>query len=92
MTRPFIPETITRDQLSNAELKDEALQYKENQTLEIYRMTIDRGLEHEQQSEEVLYIGDQRMAVVTWGGSAVVCDDVDSAEHAFEQILRDMEG
>ena len=92
MTRPFIPETITIDQLSNAELKDEALQYKENPTLEIYRMTLDRDLASEQQSEEVLYIGDQRLAVVTWGGRALVCDDVASAEHAFEQILRDMEG
>jgi hypothetical protein len=92
MTRPFIPETITREQLINAELQDEALQYQENQTLEIYRMTIDRSLAHEKQVEEVLYIGDQRMAVVTWGGRALVCDDVDSAEHAFEQILYDMEG
>jgi hypothetical protein len=32
------------------------------------------------------------MAVVTWGGRAVVCDDVDSAEHAFAQVFRDMEG
>jgi len=55
-------------------------------------MTIDCSLEYEKQSEEVLYIGDQRMAVVTWGGRALVCDDVDSAEHAFEQILRDIEG
>jgi hypothetical protein len=92
MTRPFIQETITLDQLSNAELKNEALKYKDNQTLEIYRMTIDCSLEYEKQSEEVLYIGDQRMAVVTWGGRALVCDDVDSAEHAFEQILRDIEG
>ena len=92
MTRPFIQETITLEQLSNAELKNEALQYKDNQTLEIYRMTVDRSLEHETQAEEVLYIGDQRMAVVTWGGRALVCDDVDSAEHAFEQILRDIEG
>jgi hypothetical protein len=38
------------------------------------------------------YIGDQRMAVVTWGGRAFVCDDVDSAEHAFAQVFRDMEG
>ena len=38
------------------------------------------------------YIGDQRMAVVTWGGRAFVCDDVDSAEHAFEQVFRDIEG
>jgi hypothetical protein len=92
MTRPFIQETITLDQLINAELKNEALKYKDNQTLEIYRMTIDRSLEYEKQSEEVLYIGDQRMAVVTWRGRALVCDDVDSAEHAFEQILRDIEG
>ena len=92
MTRPFMPEPITIDQLSNAELKDEALQYKDNQTLEIYRMTMDRNLGYEKQSEEVLYIGDQRMAVVTWGGRAVVCDDVDSAEHAFAQVFRDREG
>ena len=32
------------------------------------------------------------MVVVTWGGRAFVCDDVDSAEHAFEQVFRDMEG
>ena len=32
------------------------------------------------------------MAVVTWGGRAFVCDDVDSAEHAFAQVFRDMEG
>ena len=37
-------------------------------------------------------IGDQRMAVVTWGGRAFVCDDVDSAEHAFAQVFRDIEG
>ena len=92
MTRPFISETITLEQLSNAELKDEALQYQENQTLEIYRMTLDRSRAPEKQVEEVLYIGDQRMAVVTWGGRAVVCDDVDSAEHAFEQVFRDREG
>jgi hypothetical protein len=92
MTRPFRQEPITIDELVNAELQDEALQYQENQTLEIYRMTLDQSLEYEQQSEEVLYIGDQRIAVVTWGGRAFVCDDVDSAEHAFEQILRDMEG
>jgi hypothetical protein len=92
MTRPFMQEPITIEQLINAGLKDEALQYKDNQTLEIYRMTMDRSLEYEKQSEEGLYIGDQRMAVVTWGGRAVVCDDVDSAEHAFEQVFRDMEG
>jgi hypothetical protein len=92
MTRPFRQEPITIDELVNAELQDEALQYQENQTLEIYRMTLDQSLEYEQQSEEVLYIGDQRIAVVTWRGRAFVCDDVDSAEHAFEQILRDMEG
>jgi hypothetical protein len=92
MTRPFRQESITIDELVNAELQDEALQYQENQTLEIYRMTLDQSLEYEQQSEEVLYIGDQRIAVVTWGGRAFVCDDVNSAEHAFEQILRDMEG
>ena len=92
MTRPFMPEPITIEQLINAELKDEALQYKDNQTLEIYRMTMDRNLGYEKQSEEVLYIGDQRMAVVTWGGRAFVCDDVDSAEHAFAQVFRDMEG
>jgi hypothetical protein len=92
MTRPFMPEPITIEELVNAELKDEALQYKENQTLELYRMTLDQRLEYEQQFEEVLYIGDQRMAVVTWGGRAFVCDDVDSAEHAFEHIVRDMEG
>jgi hypothetical protein len=92
MTRPFMPEPITIEELVNAELKDEALQYKDNQTLEIYRMTMDRNLGYEKQSEEVLYIGDQRMAVVTWGGRAVVCDDVDSAEHAFAQVFRDMEG
>ena len=92
MTRPFRQEPITIDELVNVELQDEALQYQENQTLEIYRMTLDQSLEYEQQSEEVLYIGDQRIAVVTWRGRAFVCDDVDSAEHAFEQILRDMEG
>ena len=92
MTRPFMQEPITIEQLINAELKAEALQYKDNQTLEIYRMTMDRSLEYEKQSEEGLYIGDQRMAVVTWRGRAFVCDDVDSAEHAFEQIVRDMEG
>jgi hypothetical protein len=92
MTRPFMQEPITIEQLINAELKDEALQYKDNQTLEIYRMTMDRSLEYEKQSEEGLYIGDQRMAVVTWRGRAFVCDDVDSAEHAFEQVLSDMEG
>jgi hypothetical protein len=92
MTRPFMPEPITIEELVNAELKDEALQYKDNQTLELYRMTLDQRLEYEQQFEEVLYIGDQRMAVVTWRGRAFVCDDVDSAEHAFEQIVRDMEG
>jgi hypothetical protein len=85
-------EPITIEQLINAELKDEALQYKDNQTLEIYRMTMDRSLEYEKQSEEGLYIGDQRMAVVTWRGRAFVCDDVDSAEHAFEQVLSDIEG
>ena len=31
------------------------------------------------------------MAVVTWGGRASR-DDVDSAEHAFAQVFRDMEG
>jgi hypothetical protein len=92
MTRPFMPEPITIEELVNAELKDEALQYKDNQTLELYRMTLNQRLEYEQQFEEVLYIGDQRMAVVTWRGRAFVCDDVDSAEHAFEQIVRDMEG
>jgi hypothetical protein len=92
MTRPFMQEPITIEQLINAELKDEALQYKDNQTLEIYRMTMDRSLEYEKQSEEGLYIGDQRMAVVTWRGRAFVCDDVDSAEHAFEQVLSDIEG
>ena len=92
MTRPFMQEPITIEQLINAELKDEALQYKDNQTLEIYRMTMDRSLEYEKQSEEGLYIGDQRMAVVIWGGRAVVCDDVDSAEHAFAQVFRDMDG
>ena len=92
MTRPFMPEPITIEELVNAELKDEALQYKDNQTLELYRMTLNQRLEYEQQFEEVLYISDQRMAVVTWGGRAFVCDDVDSAEHAFEQIVRDMEG
>jgi hypothetical protein len=91
MTRPFRQEPIPIEQLINAELKDEALQYKENPTLELYRMTLDRSRASEQQSEEVLYIGDQRLAVVTWGGRALVCDDVDSAEHAFEQILRDLE-
>jgi len=85
-------EPITIEQLINAELKAEALQYKDNQTLEIYRMTMDRSLEYEKQSEEGLYIGDQRMAVVTWRGRAFVCDDVDSAEHAFEQVLSDIEG
>jgi hypothetical protein len=55
-------------------------------------MTMDRSLEYEKQSEEGLYIGDQRMAVVTWRGRAFVCDDVDSAEHAFEQVLSDIEG
>jgi hypothetical protein len=92
MTRPFMQEPITIEQLINAGLKDEALQYKDNQTLEIYRMTMDRSLEYEKQSEEGLYIGDQRMAVVTWRGRAFVCDDVDSAEHAFEQVLSDIEG
>jgi hypothetical protein len=92
MTRPFMQEPITIEQLINAELKAEALQYKDNQTLEIYRMTMDRSLEYEKQSEEGLYIGDQRMAVVTWRGRAFVCDDVDSAEHAFEQVLSDIEG
>ena len=92
MTRPFRQEPITIDELVNVELQDEALQYQENQTLEIYRMTLDQSLEYEQQSEEVLYIGDQRIAVVTWRGRAFVCDDVDSAEHAFEQIVCDMEG
>jgi hypothetical protein len=92
MTRPFMQEPITIEQLINAELKDEALQYKDNQTLEIYRMTMDRSLEYEKQSEEGLYIGDQRIAVVTWRGRAFVCDDVDSAEHAFEQVLSDIEG
>jgi hypothetical protein len=56
------------------------------------KVPMHRKLGYEQQSEEVLYIGDQRMAVVTWGGRAFVCDDVDSAEHAFEHIVRDMEG
>jgi len=60
-----MPEPITIEELVNAELKDEALQYKDNQTLELYRMTLDQRLEYAQQFEEVLYIGDQRMAVVT---------------------------
>ena len=32
------------------------------------------------------------MAVVTWGGRAFVCDDVDAAEQAFAQVFRDIEG
>ena len=47
MTRPFMPEPITIEELVNAELKDEALQYKDNQTLELYRMILDRRLEYD---------------------------------------------
>jgi hypothetical protein len=42
-----MPEPITIEELVNAELKDEALQYKDNQTLELYRMILDRRLEYD---------------------------------------------
>jgi hypothetical protein len=51
-------------------------------------MTLDRSFQHESKCEEVLYIGNQRTAVVTWEGRALVCDDVDSAEQAFRRVLR----
>jgi hypothetical protein len=54
-------------------------------------MKIDRNLQHESKCEEVLYIGDERMALVTWEGMALVCDDVGSAGQALEQVLRDWE-
>jgi UDP-N-acetylglucosamine 2-epimerase len=90
--RHFIPTQINAAQLTNMELRSEALRHKGNPTLEIYRMVIDRSLDHRGKTEEVLYIGDERMALVSWEGRALVCDDVDSAGQALEQVLRDWEG
>jgi hypothetical protein len=35
------------------------------------------------------YIGDEHMALVSWEGTALVCDEVDSAEQALGQVLHD---
>ena len=88
MARNFIPTPITVAQLTNRELRNGALGQAGNTTIETYRMTLDRSLQHESKCEEVLYIGNQRTAVVTWEGRALVCDDVDSAEQAFRRVLR----
>jgi len=91
MGRNFIPTPITIAQLTNMELRNEALRQKGNTTTEIYRMYIDRSLQHESKCEEVLYMGDQRVALVTWEGRALVCDHVDSAGQALKQVLCDWE-
>ena len=92
MTRPFMQENITLKQLTNTALKHEAVRHKDNPTLEIYRIDVDRSLQYKRKSEEGLYVADERMAVVTWEGRALVFEDIDSAEKAFEQVLKDMEG
>jgi hypothetical protein len=92
VTRPFMQENITLEQLTNTELKQEAVRHKDNSTLEIYRIDVDRSLQYKRKSEEALYVADERMAVVTWEGRARVFEDIDSAEKAFEQVLKDMEG
>jgi hypothetical protein len=66
MTRPFITKKITTEELTNIELKNEAVRHKGNLTLKTYRMDVDRELQHKSKCEEVLYVGDQRMAAVTW--------------------------
>ena len=92
MTRPFMTKKITVEELTNIELKNEALRHKGNPTLEIYRMDVDRDLQHKSKCEEVLYVGDQRMAAVAWEETVQLREDVDSAEKAFDQVLREMEG
>jgi hypothetical protein len=85
-------ENITLEQLTNTELKHETVRHKDNPTLEIYRIDVDRSLQYKRKSEEGLYVADERMAVVTWEGRALVFEDIDSAEKAFEQVLKDREG
>jgi hypothetical protein len=87
-----MPENITLEELTNTELKQEAVQHKDNPTLEIYRIDVDRSLQYQRKSEEALYVADERMAVVTWEGRALVFEDIDSAEKAFVQVLKDREG
>jgi hypothetical protein len=89
MERHFIPKEITVAQLTNMEIRNEPLRQKGNPTLKIYRMKIDRSIKHKGKCEEVLYIGDEHMALVSWEGTALVCDEVDSAEQALGQVLHD---
>jgi hypothetical protein len=60
MERNFIPTQITVVQLTNMELRNEALRHKGNPMLEICRMVIDRSLQHKGKTEEVLFVGAQR--------------------------------
>ena len=84
MERHFIPTPITVERLTNMELRNEALRQRGNTTIEVYRMNIDRSLQHERKREEVLYIGNKHMALVSWEGMALVYDEVDSAGQALE--------
>ena len=68
MGRDFMPTRITVAQLTNVELKNEALSQRGNVTLEAYRMHLDRTLQYASKCEEVLYVGDERRALVSWEG------------------------
>ncbi len=87
MTRLFMKDPITIRELTNLELKVEALRQRDNLTLELYRITVDRGGQ-----EEALYVGDERMAIVTWEGSAYLCEDIGSAGEALDHVLAEIEG
>jgi hypothetical protein len=86
MKRWIIQDPITIRELTNLALKAEALRQRDNHTFALYKMTVDRT------REEALYVGNERIAIVTWEGKAHRCENVDSAVEAMEHVLDKKQG